>query len=72
MPKEFVPSVDKPPIQYAAEEAIAAGIDTLIFVIGCNKCAIEDHFENDQELELALYSKCKAEQTDTLRYGQVR
>ena len=42
MPKELLPIVDKPLIQYAAEEAIAAGIDTLIFVIGRNKRAIVD------------------------------
>ena len=47
MPKELLPIVDKPLIQYAAEEAIAAGIDTLIFVTGRNKCAIEDHFDNN-------------------------
>jgi UTP--glucose-1-phosphate uridylyltransferase len=45
MPKELLPIVDKPLIQYAAEEAIAAGIDTLIFVTGRNKRAIEDHFD---------------------------
>ena len=45
MPKELLPIVDKPLIQYAAEEAIAAGIDTLIFVNGRNKRAIEDHFD---------------------------
>ena len=43
--KELLPIVDKPLIQYAAEEAIAAGIDTLIFVTGRNKRAIEDHFD---------------------------
>ena len=49
MPKELMPIVDKPLIQYAAEEAIAAGIDTLIFVTGRNKRAIEDHFDSNQE-----------------------
>ena len=48
MPKELLPIVNKPLIQYAAEEAIAAGIDTLIFVTGRNKRAIEDHFDNNQ------------------------
>ena len=43
--------MDKPLIQYAAEEAIAAGIDTLIFVTGRNKRAIEDHFDTNQELD---------------------
>ena len=67
MPKELLPIVDKPLIQYAAEEAIAAGIDTLIFVTGRNKRAIEDHFDNNQELELALRSQ---RQRITSRYGQ--
>ena len=51
MPKELLPIVDKPLIQYAAEEAIAAGIDTLIFVTGRNKRAIEDHFDANNELD---------------------
>ena len=59
MPKELLPIVDKPLIQYAVEEAIAAGIDTLIFVTGRNKRAIEDHFDNNQELEMALRAKGK-------------
>ena len=54
MPKELLPIVDKPLIQYAAEEAIKAGIDTLIFVTGRNKRAIEDHFDSNYELEAAL------------------
>ena len=57
MPKELLTIVDKPLIQYAAEEAVAAGIDTLIFVTGRNKRAVEDHFDNNQELESALRSK---------------
>ena len=67
MPKELLPIVDKPLIQYAVEEAIAAGIDTLIFVTGRNKRAIEDHFDVNKELELALRSKGKNEQADMLR-----
>ena len=59
MPKELMPIVDKPLIQYAVEEAIAAGIDTLIFVTGRNKRAIEDHFDNNLELEMALRAKGK-------------
>ena len=47
MLKEFLPTVDKPLIQYAAEEAISAGLDTLIFVTGRNKRAIEDHFDKN-------------------------
>ena len=57
MPKELLPIVDKPLIQYAVEEAIRAGIDTLIFVTGRNKRAIEDHFDANLELELALRAK---------------
>ena len=49
MPKELLPIVDKPLIQYAVEEAIVAGIDTLIFVTGRNKRAIEDHFDVNKE-----------------------
>ena len=67
MPKELLPIVDKPLIQYAAEEAIAAGIDTLIFVTGRNKRAIEDHFDNNQELEMALRLKGKDEQADMVK-----
>ena len=67
MPKELLPIVDKPLIQYAAEEAIAAGIDTLIFVTGRNKRAIEDHFDLNKELELALRSKGKVVQADMVR-----
>ena len=54
MPKELLPIVDKPLIQYAAEEAIAGGVDTLIFVTGRNKRAIEDHFDANNELETML------------------
>ena len=67
MPKELLPIVDKPLIQYAAEEAISAGIDTLIFVTGRNKRAIEDHFDNNQELEMALRAKGKYEQADMVK-----
>mgnify|MGYP001188018805 CR=1 FL=1 len=67
MPKELLPVVDKPLIQYAAEEAISAGIDTLIFVTGRNKRAIEDHFDNNTELEMALRSAGKDEQADMVK-----
>jgi UTP--glucose-1-phosphate uridylyltransferase len=66
MPKELLPIIDKPLIQYAAEEAIGAGIDTLIFVTGRNKRAIEDHFDTNLELELALRAKGLHAQADTL------
>ena len=67
MPKELLPIVDKPLIQYAAEEAISAGIDTLIFVTGRNKRAIEDHFDNNQELEIALRAKGNHQQADMVK-----
>ena len=53
-PKEMLPVVDKPLIQYAAEEAIAAGITDMIFVTGRGKRAIEDHFDKAYELEAEL------------------
>ena len=56
-PKEMLPIVDKPLIQYAVEEAAAAGITDMIFVTGRNKRAIEDHFDLNPELEIALTHK---------------
>ncbi|AUJ65901.1 UTP--glucose-1-phosphate uridylyltransferase (plasmid) [Aestuarium zhoushanense] len=67
IPKELLPIVDKPFIQYAAEEAIAAGIDTLIFVTGRKKRPIEGHFDSNQELEVALRAKVKTDQADMVR-----
>ena len=61
MPKEMLPVVDKPLIQYAVEEAAAAGIEEFIFVTGRNKTAIEDHFDHSYELEAALQAKGKSE-----------
>ena len=58
-PKEMLPIVDKPLIQYAAEEAIAAGITELIFVTSSSKRAIEDHFDKNYELEDKLQRKGK-------------
>lgn len=63
-PKEMLPVVDKPLIQYAVEEAAAAGITEMIFVTGRNKRAIEDHFDRAYELEKELEAAGK---TDTLR-----
>lgn len=60
-PKEMLPVVDKPLIQYAAEEAVAAGIDTLIFINGRNKRSIADHFDKAYELEVELQAKGKDE-----------
>ena len=67
MPIELLPIFDKPIIQYAAEEAIAAGIDTLIFVTDRNKHAIEDHFDANNELETMLRAKGKDAQADVIR-----
>lgn len=58
-PKEMLPIVDKPLIQYAVEEAIAAGITQLIFVTSSSKRAIEDHFDKNYELEAELEKKNK-------------
>jgi UTP--glucose-1-phosphate uridylyltransferase len=66
-PKEMLPVVDKPLIQYAVEEAIAAGIDTMVFVTGRNKQAIEDHFDKAYELEKELEAKNKTELLELLR-----
>ena len=67
MPKELLPIVDKPLIQYAAEEAILAGIDTLIFVTGRNKRAIEDHFDANNELAAALRANGQDEKADMVQ-----
>jgi UTP--glucose-1-phosphate uridylyltransferase len=58
-PKEMLPIVDKPLIQYAAEEALAAGARKLVFITGSSKRAIEDHFDSDHELEEELQAKGK-------------
>lgn len=67
MPKEMLPIVDKPLIQYAVEEAVAAGITDLIFITGRNKRAIEDHFDRVPELEAELEAKGKAELLNVLQ-----
>ncbi|MED4889232.1 UTP--glucose-1-phosphate uridylyltransferase GalU [Lysinibacillus fusiformis] len=59
MPKEMLPIVDKPTIQYIVEEAIASGIEDIIIVTGKGKRAIEDHFDNAVELETNLLEKGK-------------
>lgn len=66
-PKEMLPIVDKPLIQYAAEEAVAAGITDLIFIIGRTKRAIADHFDKAYELEVELESRGKLEELENLR-----
>ena len=67
MPKEMLPVVDKPLIQYAVEEAVAAGIEQFIFVTGRNKTAIEDHFDHSTELEAVLIEKDKADALERVR-----
>jgi UTP--glucose-1-phosphate uridylyltransferase len=66
-PKEMLPIVDKPLIQYAVEEAYAAGIRHMIFVTGRNKRAIEDHFDTAYELETELESSGKTELLELVR-----
>lgn len=67
LPKEMLPVVDKPLIQYAIEEAAAAGIEEFIFVTGRNKTAIEDHFDHSFELEKTLLAKDKTSALDAVR-----
>ena len=66
-PKEMLPIVDKPLIQYAVDEALSAGADTLIFITGSSKRAIEDHFDSNPELENVLQTQGKQELLDILR-----
>ena len=67
MPKELLPIIDKPIIQYAVEEAIAAGITDIIFVTGRPKRAIGDHFDANLELEFQLSQKGKHAERDMVR-----
>ena len=66
-PKEMLPVVDKPLIQYAVEEALAAGAQRLVFITGASKRAIEDHFDSDLELELMLEKQGKSDLLNQLR-----
>lgn len=67
IPKEMLPIVDRPIIQYAVDEAIEAGCDTLIFVTGRSKRAVEDYFDSSPELEAELEAKGKIEALDAVR-----
>ncbi|MEO8443694.1 MAG: UTP--glucose-1-phosphate uridylyltransferase GalU [Gammaproteobacteria bacterium] len=67
MPKEMLPVVDKPLVQYAVEEALEAGVTRLVFVTGSSKRAIEDHFDRDPELERALSNAGKQDLLDVVR-----
>ncbi len=66
-PKEMLPIVDKPTIQYVVEEAVAAGIEDIIIVTGRNKRAIEDHFDRSVELEVFLEDNHKTELLDLVQ-----
>jgi len=66
-PKEMLPVVDKPLIQYVVEECLASGIENIIIVTGRGKNAIEDHFDNSPELERFLEIKGKTEQLEMVR-----
>jgi len=66
-PKEMLPIVDKPLIQYAVDEALSAGAETLVFITGSSKRAIEDHFDSNAELEAVLQAQGKQDLLDTLR-----
>jgi UTP--glucose-1-phosphate uridylyltransferase len=66
-PKEMLPIVDKPLIQYAVDEALSAGAETLVFITGSSKRAIEDHFDTNPELEAVLQAQGKQELLDALR-----
>ncbi|MCZ0873513.1 UTP--glucose-1-phosphate uridylyltransferase GalU [Peribacillus sp. AS_2] len=69
MPKEMLPIVDKPTIQYIVEEAVASGIEDIIIVTGKGKRAIEDHFDYAPELEQNLMEKGKVELLNKVQYS---
>ena len=66
-PKEMLPLIDKPLVQYVVEEAVAAGIEQILFVTGRGKRTIEDHFDISVELEAHLYNKGKDEELSRVR-----
>lgn len=69
MPKEMLPILDKPTIQYIVEEAARAGIEDIIIVTGRHKRAIEDHFDSQKELEMVLKEKGKTELLEKVQYS---
>ncbi|HEK7134148.1 TPA: UTP--glucose-1-phosphate uridylyltransferase GalU [Staphylococcus aureus] len=69
MPKEMLPILDKPTIQYIVEEAARAGIEDIIIVTGRHKRAIEDHFDSQKELEMLLKEKGKSELLEKVQYS---
>src|SRR5438270_3357994 len=66
-PKEMLPVVDKPAIQYVVEEAARAGIDDILIITGRSKRTVEDHFDRSPELEAELAQKGKLEALDMVR-----
>ena len=66
-PKEMLPIVDKPTIQYIIEEAIASGIEEILVITGRSKKSIEDHFDRNVELEMELEKSGKTELLDLVR-----
>ena len=69
MPKEMLPVVDKPAIQYVVEEAVAAGLHDVLMITGRNKTAVENHFDRVGELEAVLRSKGEDEKLEKVRYS---
>ncbi|HAR4886541.1 TPA: UTP--glucose-1-phosphate uridylyltransferase GalU [Staphylococcus aureus] len=69
MPKEMLPILDRPTIQYIIEEAARAGIEDIIIVTGRHKRAIEDHFDSQKELEMVLKEKGKSELLEKVQYS---
>jgi UTP--glucose-1-phosphate uridylyltransferase len=70
IPKEMLPLVDKPTLQYIVEEAVAAGIEEIIFVTTRSKRSIEDHFDSNPDLEHVLKQKGKYKELEELRHTQ--
>src|SRR5438045_8272016 len=66
-PKEMLPVVDKPTIQYVVEEAVGAGITDILIVTGRGKRSLEDHFDRSMELERMLEAKGNFEQAEAMR-----
>src|ERR671918_117687 len=66
-PKEMLPLVDKPAIQYVVEEAVRAGIDDILIITGRGKRSLEDHFDRSIELEVSLDAAGKEEQLEEIR-----
>lgn len=71
IPKEMLPVVDRPAIQYVVEEAVAAGLDDVLMITGRNKGALEDHFDRNWELEQVLEAKGDALRLDRVRRSTV-